>query len=431
MVKRALVHYTSLLRMPTLQLDNTALASKDPGRVQYEFITTSQQLRDYCDSIASAGAIAFDTEFVSEDNYRPDLCLLQVAAAGKLAVVDTHAVPDVDCFWELIASPGRETIVHAGREEFRFCKAAIGKRPHTLVDVQIAAALVGLEYPAAYGTLISKLVGKSLPKGETRTDWRRRPLTDSQITYALQDVLYLEQIRNLLMDQIEKLGRTSWLESEMLAWQNSVDEAETGERWRRVSGISGMSNRSLAILREIWQWREEEARRRNLPARRVLRDDLLVELAKRGTPDPKRISAVRGLERGDLQRHMPKIAACVQRALEMPESSYPRQHRGSGLSQLTLIGQFLSTALGSICRTQQVAASIVGTTQDVRELIAYRLGLEDFPPDNLPVLATGWRAEVVGHRIEDLLQGRAAIRITDPLSDHPLSFEDYPPADHC
>lgn len=393
--------------------------------MEYDFITTEQQLKDYCESIESARAVAFDTEFVSEDNYRPDLCLLQIAAAGRLAVVDTHAVRDVDRFWELIAQPGRETIVHAGREEFRFCKAAINKRPHQLVDVQIAAALVGLEYPAAYGTLISKLIGKSLPKGETRTDWRRRPLTDNQLTYALQDVLYLEQIRDLLMNQIDKLGRRSWLETEMLAWQKQVEDAENGERWRRVSGISGMSNKALAILREVWAWREEEARKRNMPPKRVLRDDLLVELAKRGTPDPKRISAVRGLERGDLQRHMPKIAACIQTALDMPESEYPRHHRGSGLSQLTLIGQFLSTALGSICRTQQVAASIVGTAQDVRELIAYRLGLEDYPPDDLPVLAQGWRAEVVGQRIEDLLKGKASIRITDPLSDHPLSFEDH------
>lgn len=399
------------------------LPRKTSVRVRYDFITTDQQLQDFCAAIASAGAVAFDTEFVSEDNYRPDLCLLQIAAGGRLAVVDTHAVKDVTPFWKLIATPGRETIVHAGREEFRFCRAAIGQRPHQLIDVQIAAALVGLEYPAAYGTLISKLLGKSLPKGETRTDWRRRPLSDSQITYALQDVLYLEQIRNLLVGQIEKLGRLSWLESEMLAWQQQVEDAESGERWRRVSGISGMSARALAILRELWYWREEEARRRNLPPKRVLRDDLLVELAKRGTADPKRIAAVRGLERGDLQRHLPKIAACIERALALPESQYPRHLRGSSLSQLTLIGQFLSTALGSICRTKQVAPSLVGTAQDVRELIAYRLNLEEYEADELPILAQGWRAEVVGQMIDDLLAGKLAIRIADPLSDHPLSFE--------
>lgn len=390
--------------------------------MHYDFITTDQQLQEFCAAIESAGAVCFDTEFVSEDNYRPDLCLLQIAAGERLAVVDTHAVENVTPFWELIATPGRETIVHAGREEFRFCKAAIGKRPHDLLDVQIAAALVGLEYPAAYGTLISRLVGKTLAKGETRTDWRRRPLSENQLTYALQDVVYLEQIRNTLVEQIDKLGRRSWLETEMLAWQQQVEDAENGERWRRVSGISGMSSKSLAILRELWHWREDEARRRNIPAKRVLRDDLLVELAKRGTADPKRISAVRGLERGDLQRHMPKIAAAIETALALPEREYPRHLRGSSLSQLTLIGQFLSTALGSICRAAQVAPSLVGTAQDVRELIAYRLGLEDFPANELPILATGWRAEVVGQMIDDLLAGKLSIRITDALSDHPLSF---------
>ncbi len=391
--------------------------------MQYDFINTDQHLKDFLASIQDAKAICFDTEFVSEDNYRPDLCLLQIAAAGRLAVVDTHAVEDINPFWEMIAEPGRETIVHAGREEFRFCKSAIGKRPHNLLDVQIAAGLIGMEYPAAYGTLISKLVGKSLNKGETRTDWRKRPLSENQLTYALQDVVYLEQIRDTLVGQIDKLGRRSWLETEMQAWQHTVEEAETSERWRRVSGISGMSTKSLAILRELWHWREEEAKRRNIPAKRVLRDDLLVELAKRGTADPKRISAVRGLERGDLQRHMPKIAACIERALALPDRDYPKHLRGSNLSQLTLIGQFLSTALGSICRGAQVAPSIVGTAQDVRELIAYRLGLEDYAPDDLPALATGWRAEVVGQKIEDLLTGKLAIRITDALSEHPLSFE--------
>jgi ribonuclease D len=391
--------------------------------VKYDHITTEQHLKDFCASIASAGAVAFDTEFVSEDTYRPDLCLLQIAAGGRLAVVDTHAIDDISPYWRLIAEPGRETIFHAGREEFRFCKAAIGARPHQLLDVQIAAALVGLEYPAAYGTLISKLLGKTLSKGETRTDWRRRPLSENQLTYALQDVLYLEQIRNLLVSQIEKLGRRDWLQTEMLAWQQQVEDAESGERWRRVSGISGMSSRSLAILRELWHWREEEARRRNLPPKRVLRDDLLVELAKRGTADPKRISAVRGLERGDIQRHMPKLAACIESALALPESEYPRHHRGASLSQLTLIGQFLSTALGSICRAAEVAPSLVGTAQDVRELIAFRLGLDDYADDEAPHLATGWRAEVVGQVIEDLLSGKLSIRIAAPLSDHPLSFE--------
>ena len=130
--------------------------------MQYEHIDNEQLLRDFCDSAAGAQCLAFDTEFVSEDTYRPHLCLIQIAADDRLAVIDPIAIEDVTCFWELLAKPGHETIVHAGREEFRFCLDAIGQRPTNWFDIQIAAGFVGLEYPAAYSTLISKLLGKNL-----------------------------------------------------------------------------------------------------------------------------------------------------------------------------------------------------------------------------------------------------------------------------
>lgn len=391
--------------------------------MKHENVTSERQLIDYCQTISGAGVIAFDTEFVSEDSYRPDLCLVQVASAGKLAVIDPKAVENVDPFWELLAAEGHETIVHAGREEFRFCQHAVGKRPHRLFDVQLASALMGLEYPAAYGTLISKLLGKRLGKGETRTDWRRRPLTPIQLEYALQDVLYLEPLRDLIYERLDKLGRLSWLADETAAWQKQLEEFEASERWNRVSGISGMSARSLAIVREIWRWREQEAQRRDRPPKRILRDDLLVELAKRQTADPKRIRAVRGMERGDLQRHLPDLARCVERAMDLPDERLPRFPRSETGPQFGLLGQFLATALGSICRSASVAPSLVGTAQDVRDLIAYRLDINDGEGGEPPILATGWRAEVVGNLIDDLLHGKLSIRITDPLSDHPLAFE--------
>lgn len=391
--------------------------------MRYDHITTERGLADYCDSIASAKAIAFDTEFVSEDSYRPDLCLVQVAAAGKLAVIDTKAVENIDLFWNLLAAEGHETIVHAGREEFRFCARAVGKRPARLFDVQLAAALIGLEYPAAYGTLISKLLGERLGKGETRTDWRKRPLSEGQLEYALQDVLYLEPLRDLIAGKLDKLGRLSWLADETADWQRDLEAFEAAERWNRVSGISGMSARSLAIVREIWRWREQEAERRDRNPKRILRDDLLVELAKRQTSDVKRIRSVRGMERGDLQRHLQELADCVEKAMEIPDDALPRSARGDSGPHLTLLGQFLATALGSICRSANVAPSLVGTAQDVRELIYYQLELGSAGSGPPPALATGWRAEVVGNLFDDLLHGKLAICITDPLSDHPLAFE--------
>ena len=230
------------------------------------------------------------------------LCLIQVAAGGRLAVIDALAVADLRPFWETIAAEGHETIIHSGRGELEFCLQAIDRLPARLFDVQIAAGLVGIEYPAGFSTLIAKLLGESAQKHETRTDWRRRPLSDRQIQYALEDVHYLPPIRDALHAKLVELGRLAWMDEEMAAWQDVVRRSLSQERWRRVSGNTGLDARSLAIVEELWKWREGEAQRRDSPARRVLRDDLIVELAKRQTADIRRIHAVRGMERGDLHR---------------------------------------------------------------------------------------------------------------------------------
>jgi ribonuclease D len=222
-----------------------------------------------------------------------------------LAVIDALAIDDMTPFWRLVAASDHETIVHAGREEHLFCHRAIGQRPHRLLDVQIAAGMVGLEYPAAYSTLVSKLLGQALGKGETRTNWRRRPLSQRQLDYAVQDVAYLGPLSDVLKSKLAELGRTRWLEVELDAWQDGMEAAETSQRWRLVPGVAALPPRSLAIVRALWHWRDSEAKRRNRPPRRVLRDDLLVELARRQTADIKRIRAVRGLDWSRMRSNKP------------------------------------------------------------------------------------------------------------------------------
>ena len=215
--------------------------------MQYQLVTTQEQLEQLCRACAGADFLAFDTEFVSEDRYRPDLCLIQVQTDGQRAVIDPLGQVDLSPFWQLLVEGDHETIVHAGREEFRFCLQATGRRPVRWFDVQLAAAFIGLEYPASYGSLISRLLGKTLEKGETRTNWRHRPLTERQLHYALQDVVYLKPMRDVLRERIEKLGRETWVVSEVEAWQDRIEEAESSEQWQRVSGVSGLPPRALAI----------------------------------------------------------------------------------------------------------------------------------------------------------------------------------------
>lgn len=391
--------------------------------MEYAYIDDQKKLAAFCDEIADCPVIGFDTEFISEDTYRPELCLIQVAAGEKLGIIDPLVAGDVSSFWRVLAAPGHTTIVHAGREEFRFCAHSIGQRPRGWFDIQLAAGFVGLEYPAAYSTLISKLLGKTLPKGETRTDWRRRPLSDRQLEYALQDVLYLEPIRDLLTARLVKLDRLSWLEEDLERWQSQIEDDESRERWRRVSGINGLSRRSLAIVQEIWKWRDTEAQRRDCPQRRVLRDDLIVELARRKTADPRRIQALRGLER--LKRHHQELVERIQVALDLPDDQCPRplSRGGKNSAQFGLLGQFLNSALGTICRSAKLAPTVVGTIQDVRDLVGFRLGIDQPADGRTPALAEGWRADVVGRVIDDLLAGKLAIRVEDVHADQPLAFE--------
>lgn len=389
--------------------------------MQYQDITTDDQLRQYCQNLIQAKTIAFDTEFVSEHTYRPVLCLIQVAADGELAVIDTMTIEDVTPFWEAIATPGHETIVHAGRGEVEFCVRAIGRMPERLIDVQLAAALAGAEYPAGLSTLMSKFLGQTPPKHETRTDWQRRPLSKRQVEYALNDARYLQALRDTICAKLDQLGRLEWLDDEMAAWREAVERSMSHDRWRNVSGNSGLDARTLAIIRELYHWREAEAHRRNQPVRRILRDDLIVELAKRGSADLQRIRAVRGLDRGDLQRRLGELAAAIQRGLDLPEEECPRRLPRQQSPELSVLGQLLFAALGSICREAQLSPNLVGTPNDIREWIVHRTGASH--SSTIPKLARGWRATFVGRLFDDLLDGKLRIRVADPKSDHPLTFE--------
>jgi ribonuclease D len=244
------------------------------------------------------------------------------------------------------------------------------------------------------------------------------------VDYAIQDVVYLAEVRDRLIQQLESRGRLPWLDAELEDWLSQLEHLDSRERWRRVPGLANLAPRSMAIARRLWGWREAEAERLNRPPRRILRDDLLVELAKRSVADVPQIRALRGMEHRDKQKYLPAIADCIREALELPRDQWPKPPaRAANRPQFTLLSQFVAAALGCLCRDQQLAASLVGTVQDVRDLIAYRLGAPSPDDGEVPALARGWRAAVVGRTIEDLLAGRLSFFIADPLAEQPLGFE--------
>ena len=393
-----------------------------PAAASFEVVTTDSQVGDLVDRLAEHPHVCLDTEFVSEHTYRSQLCLVQVAAPGVLAVIDTLTARDLEPFWRLLAEPGRTTVVHAGREEFGFILHAIQARPSNLFDVQVAAGLVDHDYPAGYASIVRRFLNLPTNKGETRTDWRQRPLTQAQLEYAVDDVRHLEELWRRMEQRLESLGRVDWMREEMEAWQGDVEDSFIRKRWRRVSGLNGLSRRELAIARELWHWRDAVAEHRDMPPKRVLRDDLLVELCKRKSADERQISAIRGMQRSDLRYILKGLSEAIARGLDLPEEECPggERHR-TPPPQLAMLGQFLATAVAGMCRSEHLAPALVGTSSDMRDLLAWKLGYHD--GDRPPLLATGWRARVVGDLVDDLLAGRAALRIGDIRAHDPLVIE--------
>lgn len=387
-------------------------------------IADDAEFEDLCAHIRDAGTVAFDTEFVSEHTYQPELCLLQFATPERTAAVDPFEVDDLSPWWRIMTDDETTVVVHGGQAEIRFCRHALDESPRRLVDVQVAEGLRSRSYPLGYGALVARVLDVHLPAGETRTDWRRRPLSDPQIEYALEDVSHVLEIWRRQSESLRALGRLEWAEAEFQGLIASVEAEMARRSWERVSGLHKLSARELAVAQEICEWREAEARSRNKPARRVLRDDLVIELARRKPQDMKSLTANRDMNRSDYRKAAPDLLKCVKRAMALPKEQLPRpdrnrqnknQHDEHALSQL------LGIALANRCIEAEVARSLVGTTTDLKQLVRRHVGGEtDGEP---PGLMQGWRAEVCGDLLTDVLDGRISLRVADPESDHPLVFE--------
>jgi ribonuclease D len=381
-------------------------------------VSTPKELLELCDRLQSAEWIAYDTEFIGEGKFQPELCLVQIAAEGLLALVDPLAVHDLSPLWELFCDGQREIIVHACRSEMEFCHRSIGKMPPLLFDVQVAAGFVGNEYPMAFSSLLQHFLRVPLRKTESRTTWNQRPLTPIQVEYALDDVRYLEALRRVIKTQLAEQKRTDWYYEEIDHVKNRLQHYFTTPPWQSLPKISNLPPRELAILRELWFWRNKSAEHKNIPSGRMFRDDLIVELARRRTNDEKRIAAVRGMQRQDLSRILPEIVAAINRGLTMPEHELPIPLLRTSYPQYTVLSQVLYAVLGSICKRNRIAPLLVGSPNDIRELIAAELGT--LPESVSPRLASGWRTNLMGTLLFDLLHGRKTLQINHNSADEPL-----------
>ncbi len=385
-------------------------------------ITTSSQLQGLVDHLRVSGQFGFDTEFVSEDTFEPVLCLIQVATSERLALVDPLAIRDLTPFWDVVCDPSIEVVMHAAGEDLRICQIRTGKLPRRVFDVQMAAGLLGMSYPLSLSNLVWQIMGVSLASGETRTDWRRRPLTAGQIQYALDDVRYLLPMADEFRIRLANRGRSSWADAEFEEFVASIARRADEDRWRRLPGLNQLSRRSLEMVRRLSEWREDEARRQNRPLRQLIRDDLLVAIAKRQPTNRRGLEALRDFNRPGLLNRSDEILTALDEARSVPEDQLPElSSRYDEPPGLSTVSNLLSAALTQCCAQHEISGSLVANVADVKHLV--RWYLEGAKREHTPLLLQGWRAELCGKLMLDVLEGRVALRVADAASEFPVALE--------
>lgn len=385
------------------------------------YVDTPGPLAEAVAAINRAPVVGFDTEFVGETTYEPKLCLLQVATAEGVWVIDPLAPRlDLTAFWQALTAPGREMVALAARQELLFCLRNAGRLPEKVLDPQIAAGLVGYGYPLSHTNLVLKVLDIRVPAGETFTDWRKRPLTPAQLEYAAADVVHLLVLRDQLLSMARTLHREEWVWGECERQRLRVAASDREERWGRVPGAASLNPRRLAALRALWRWRDATARTTDQPPRRVLSDDLLIEVAKRSPKTTQDLFALRGFDRSSLRKAGPELVDAVLSALALPESELPKPRRRDDPSQVTVLGQILAVVSNNLAAQHAVDPALLATSGDLQEFVRWHLGISE---EGRPPILEGWRGEILGQPLLDLLEGRSRIRVTDAQSATPLSIE--------
>jgi ribonuclease D len=391
------------------------------GDLPEVIVAQPEELAACCTHLASCPHVGFDTEFVGEQTYHPRLCLIQVATPEKLYLIDPVTVGPLDIFWDVVVDPAHLVIVHAGREEVRLCHLWTGRTPGNLFDLQIAAGLVGFGYPLSHGSLVSQLLGVQMAKGETLTEWRSRPLTQQQIHYAFDDVRYLLPLWRGVAERLELLDRGEWAREEFARLaEHAAPEEPATDKWRKLRGVGTLDRRRLAVVRELYRWRNETAARTNRPARAIVRDDLLIEIARRSPSHVRDLQVIRGLP----HRYLAAIVEIISQAQALPLEECPAlPPREQDPPQTALITNVLTAVLGDLCTKNQLAANLVATSNDVRLLVRSRLQGDPLLASSL--LCQGWRSRFVLPEVLAVLEGRRTVRIADIATEAPLSVEEW------
>jgi ribonuclease D len=369
-------------------------------------ITTTAQLAAACLRLAAHPYVTVDTEFMREATFWPILCLIQMAGPEDEVIVDPLA-PGIDLkpFYALMADERVVKVFHAARQDVEIVKVQAGIIPKPLFDTQVAAMVCGFGDAVSYATLAKDLAGADIDKSSRFTDWARRPLSQKQLVYALGDVTHLRKVYKALADEIEKAGRTRWLDEELAILSDpSSYETLPEDSWRRLK-IKVRGRKSLAALIELAAWRERQAQAQNVPRNRIIRDEALYDIANQLPTETAQLSGLRTLSEGFARSARAKdVVEAVKRGLARDPKTLPEISGGGSLpAEKAALVELLRVLLKATAARHRVAPRLIAATEDLE-----RIALDTEP--NVPALR-GWRREMFGNDALSLKRGELAIAV--------------------
>jgi ribonuclease D len=356
------------------------------------------------------GRLGLDTEFMPEGRYRPLLCLVQIAAGGEIAVLDPLEGFDPAPLAEVLADPDVEVVVHAGRQDVAILRREWRTDFSNVFDTQVAAGFAGFSAQAGYNGLLHDVLKVRLPKTASFTRWDARPLTDEQVRYARGDVEHLLALRDELAARLESRGRLEWALEECRAIAEATDERDPAEVWRRLPRVNGLDARDRAVARELAAWRERTAAEEDRPVGSVLRDPTVVELAKRQPAGRRELAQIRGVNPDVVRRRGDAVLEAIARG----KAAEPvHLDDGDRLQTESVDGPVIALAEALVRSRAQAAGlayELIAARADLAPIVvAARRGAEE--PDVRTL--RGWRRELVGAELLELLAGRRSLTVAD------------------
>jgi ribonuclease D len=380
-------------------------------------IEKSSELVKLCADLGKASVVYIDTEFVREGRYYPQVGAIQIATDGRAALIDPFAVRDLTPLFSVLVARNVEKVFHAGDQDLAILFGMMGRPVAPVFDAQIAAALLGYEDQISLEKLIQRVTKRSVRKSHAFTDWLRRPLTDKQVEYALEDVRHLVPVYDHLVRELSARGRLKWAREEFstLEREERFAAAVPREMFRQMRGVERLSGEELSRLREIVAWREETARELNIPPRRICMDPVLMELAHRPRRTIAALSEVRGLRVEQARRFGRGMIGALRRGSDMPP---PRLRNPIHLPQeLEPTVDFLVLCLRSLAAERQICSGLLANRADLTDVVLH--GEKAHVP-----LLRGWRRKAVGEALLATLQGKATARISPDTQRVHLDWKD-------